>query len=655
MNAKIKNAELSRELARQQSFQKDPDALADAAAPRIPGILADGRILAVDAKENLRYEIDQWLVEYPGDAVQPFHRKKGELNWNELGGLIRMNPVIGDREWPLELDIPVALLKEELTPETPTEYELKYSLYADGGNEGQSDITTFAIDLTPPYKVKSPASDPKPTSATFPADLPPGTIIDEEYIASHQAGVLMKFNASYGNYQSTDVLEVFWGIASDPGYATEKWKGPMPASGEVTLPISIFEDSTEGVNTLTYRVTDLPGNVSKTSNANSREVQFLADPVTKPPIVTGADGTGGDWLIDLADCFAGVKIIIDRPVITLDSDFIKPTWGGIDLTEERMGTGATIEFDVDYLTHIKAAYGNTEGEVETKVSYVVLRGAKKIGENETLINVDISYPGPVNPGEPDPVNTDFNLARLESSLGNEDELQDGDFGKPAQVFVKLWAPPPETEEGQLIDVFYEGEKFDTKLLGAAEGEIEKEFELPWDIIAKYNNGTKNIHWRLYTIDGNNPVYSRPTPITVDAVRIILPDPVVQRLNPLGNIICSTLGFPGGTQKVPVVIPKSDYLKDGLTLTLIWEGCTNPDGTGPIPDTRIELPHLISGTVPDEGISLEIGDYLTHIKPAHGAYGKVTYTIPVDAATPESPAAVHGVRLLNNNGDYCEDA
>jgi hypothetical protein len=662
MNAKTDSASLAKQFAMRsgRAVLVDP---ADIPEQNLPG--GDLRIPVDKLTTPLRYLVPQPVTEYERDRLNVFLRLKGDVTKIPLVSNQALGPV-ADRVWPMPFDIPVVRLVENSTPETPTEWELVYQLIANGANPGPEVITDFKIDKTKPYQTKTPPTDFSPPAMAFPADLPPNKDIDDSYLGANPTGITVTVQLAGSNAEATDICDVYWGIASEPEYATPVLTGVVvPSDGKIVMPVSIFENSKEGLNTLTFTVKDLAGNISRRSKPDQRNVRRLAAPVPLKPIIPLADGTDGDTLIDLADCDRGVTVEVPVPLPSAPSDTINVWWAGIELGELPVGANTTLVFKVDYVDVIKVAYGNTDGSVPTTVNYAMFRGSGgPIAEESTVINVDISYPGPVNPDEPSDINPDLNLPRLVSSQGVDNELDDNDYEKDADIFIKLYAVPA-TEAAQSIAVFYDDvELLPHYLLRPGEEDTEiKAAVVPWAVIARKPNEDVKIKWRLSAVGNNNSVYSKEETVVVDITKIVLPPVEVQALV-YDSISCPTLNFlpatdpdyPGdGTSRrnLKVVIPFSDSMQDGRDLILKWEGFEDEGATIPIADTAITKTIPMTDPIPPDGYATDIGEYFEHFKPVSDGFGKLSYTIT--DVVPESDPAIHFVFLLDNDDDYCEIA
>lgn len=658
MNVKVGHIGASKQV----SLQSRGDLLLDPAtfpAQTLPG--NDLRIPVAALNADLEYHIPRPVTQHDRDTLSVFMRVKGETTSTPIETRLPLGSPWADRIWPKELSIPLANLVELPTPEAPTQYELVYIMYAAGVNPTPETIADFHIDKTKPYQIKTPPSDYSPDGVTFPADLPPTKEIDDAYLGAHPNGIEITLTLASSNAEATDKVDLYWGDLSDPAYFSTPVMSdvPVPPDGKITMPIDIFENSQEGVNTLRFIMTDLPGNVSRPSKPVQRTVRRLPPPVSVPPVVPLADGTDGDTLINLADCDQGVTVEIEVPQPSVFTDMIQATWQGRDLPLERVEDKTLLVIPVDYRTIIKPAYGATDGEVDTTVSYVMIRNSGDVvARNQTTIQVDISYPGPENPDEPKPVNPALELPRLVSSQNVDNVLDDNDHGQPADIFIQLYDAPP-TESGQSITVWYDDVEL-TPPYFLAPGEEGTEIlaaRVPWEVIERKPNAIIKIKYVLSVVLGNNPVTSNDEDVVVDITKVDLPPPEVQGLEN-DAIACPTLNFVppnDGTSRrnIKVVIPFSPSLIDTRTVTLKWGGFRDENATNPIPGTEVTKSHLIVGTVPAEGIEMEIGDYFVNFKPVTDAFGKLTYT--VTDVVPESDAAIHFVFLKDNNDDFCEIA
>lgn len=668
MNAIVEKAVLSRMAVLQERTFRSGDTLAD--PPKAVTILAqtllpDLRIPIADLLSPLKYLVPKPLLEDDDDFLQPQIRKIGDPAWTDIapGQFIELGPV-ADRDWTVPFEIAVSFLKEELTPEPPTEYEMRYIYWAGGTNDGISESTLYTIDLTAPYKVKNPPSDRTPGAPTWPADLPPTSPIDEAYLDG-KPGIPVKPAVS-PTYHLSDIYSFYWGPAPDPARDTPVFEDVLNAAGEALIPADAFKNGEEGPNQLIYVARDLPGNKGRRSNPSQRTVVFLPDPdpaTVLPPVLPLANGESGDNLIDLPDTqfdTRGVQINVRVPTPKAPGDTIICFCGGKPVgPEQRVRTEVELIFFAMY-DLIKEVYGDTDGIVPIKFSYKMFRGVREIAASDVDIDVDISFIGP------DPILIGLDAPRLTTTAGNNDEVLEGDFNDNGiKIFIDLFTTPP-TEEGWLIDVSYGGVKIGpTIALTTGQEGTTIPVSLPWATVLSQGSGTKVLSCKLYTLTGVNPTESRPKDILVEAFPIEMAAPEVLKLaGPLKRIGCSTLNFPSaldpgdGTSRrnLLVRVLKNAYTVDGETITLNYYAYVT-DPAVPIAGTEAEATYDIVGDYPEAGVLISIGDYMEDFRPAHNANGRVTYTISrggTGTPTPESLPAVHRLDLDNSEGQFCEE-
>ena len=152
----------------------------------------------------------------------------------------------------------------------------------------------------------------------------------------------------------------------------------------------------------------------------------------------------------------------------------------------------------------------------------------------------------------------------------------GDTGSGSRLI--LFGAPP-TEEGWLIDVFYDDVKIgNTIALTDGQEGTALTIPLPWATVLAQQSGAKVLRYTLYTLAGVNPTHSKTKDITVEEFPIEMVAPEVLGLGgPLRRISCPTLNFPvignpgDGTDRrnLTVQVRKNQYTVDGETITVKW--------------------------------------------------------------------------------------
>lgn len=667
MNAIIEKAKLSRKAVLQSKTRRADGVLADPPpAPTFPAqtIPGDKRIPIVHLDKDLDYLIGKPLLEDPDDIIQPQIRKKDTATWIDIlpGQFLELGPV-ADRDWTQPFKIAQSFLKEDPTPEEPTEWFFRYIFWAGGTNDVESIESSFAIDRTYYNVVKNPAnpSDRTPGAPTWPADLLPTDPIDEPYLEGKTGIIVKPFIAL--NYLANDVFAWFFGPAPDPKRDTPVLVGPLSANQDAEIPVAVFVNAVDGPNRLIYVNTDAPGNVARPSNFSQREVAHKPNPdpaTVEPPIVTLASGEDGDNLIDREDMLfdpRGVEIVVKVPTPNSEADTIVVTLHNEKVgTEQRIGTATELKFYAPRAL-VEQIYGNTDGIVQRTVVFKMFRGLKELATDKVDTDIDISIVGGILPAP-----------SLETTAGSNNEILESDYGDNGiQTSLAMPAIPP-TEEGWLLDLIYGSETFATVPLTTGQEGTTISQNLPWDVVERLGGGlTHVLRCELYVPDGNNRNKSGTQDVPVEPFPIQMNAPEILHLaGPSRRIGCATINFPTATNPgdgtprrnlLARILPNA-LTVDGEEITLKYIAYPKDDPTTPIPQTDAETKFLISGTFPTEGVVIGIGDYLEDFKPAHQAMGHVWYVIsrggPGQNLTPDSVVATRELDLDDSQGRFCED-
>lgn len=668
MSAIVEKGKLSRKAVLQSKNKRADGVLADPPpaptfpAQTIPG--GDKRIPVEFLSSDLDYLIRQPLVEDPDDAIQPQIRKKDTATWIDIlpDQFLELGPV-AERDWTQPFKIPQSFLKEDLTPEEPTEWFFRYIFYAGGTNDVASLESSFAIDRTRYNVVKTPPSDRTPGAPTWPADLGPTDPIDDTYLDG-KTGIIVKPYIAH-NYMPNDTFHWFFSPAPDTERDTPVHKGSLSTTNQDTeIPAAVFLAAEEGPNRLVYVNIDAPGNKARPSNFSQRDVVHTPEPdpgTVVPPIVTLADGADGDNLIDREDMLfdpRGVEIVVKVPTPNSPADTIFVTLHNEQVgTEQRVETATELKFYAPRAL-VEQIYGNTDGIVQRTVAFEMFRGVKELATDSVDINVDISIVG----ADPLPAPS------LETTAGSDNEIKESDYGDNGiQASLAMPATPP-TEEGWVLDFIFGSETFATVSLTTGQEGTTISRNLPWSVVEALGGGlTHVLRCELYVPTGSNRNKSAPQDIPVEAFPIQMDAPEILNLaGPARRIGCATLNFPTATnpgdgtprRNLLVRILPNAFTVDGEEITLKYIAYPKNDPSTPIPDTDAETKYQISGTFPADGVVIGIGDYEEDFKPAHQALGHVWYVIsrggPGNNPTPDSGVAMRELDLDDSEGRFCEE-
>lgn len=667
MSAIIEKGKLSRKAVLQSTTKRADGVLADPpAAPTFPAqTIPDGdkRIPVEHLDKDLDYLIRKPGLEADRDFIQPQIRKKGTTVWIDIleDKFLELGPV-ADRDWTQPFKIAQSFLREDPTPEEPTEWEFRYIFWADGTNDVASLESSFAIDRTRYNVVKTPPSDRTPKAPTWPADLGPTDSIDDAYLDG-KTGIIVKPFIAH-NYMPNDIFYWFFSPAPDIERDKPVHKGPLSTNQDTEIPAAVFLAAEEGPNRLLYLNIDAPGNKARQSNFSQRNVVHTPNPdpgTVLPPIVTLANGVDGDNLIDREDMLfdpRGVEIVVKVPTPNSKRDTMVVTLHNQPVgTEQRVENATELKFYAPRAL-VEQIYGDTDGIVQRTVAFKMFRGVKELATDSVNIDVDISIVG----ADPLPAPS------LKTTAGSDNEIKESDYGDNGiQASLAMPAAPP-TEEGWLLDFIFGSETFATVPLTAGQEGTTISEKLPWPVVEALGGGlTHVLRCELYVPDGNNRNKSAPQDIPVEAFPIQMDAPEILNLaGPARRIGCATLNFPTATnpgdgtprRNLQVRILPNEFTVDGEEITLKYIAYPMDDPSTPIPDTEAVATYSISGTFPTEGVVIGIGDYEEDFKPAHRALGHVWYVIsrggPGNNPTPDSGVAIAELDLDDSEGRFCEE-
>lgn len=444
--------------------------------------------------------------------------------------------------------------------------ELRYVIYEDlGGVAGDpseySDPAPFIVDRYGPYRAVNDQNSRPPLKVVLPATLP--SPITLTYIANNPTipgNVLPNnFTETVGQFADGDMVQLFLG--PDMFNKDDKYKVGAPflmvdaANTPFVFPTSAF--TTDAIQYLYYILTDKSGNDSLPSIAEPLRVSVLDPPGQGQifiPLAPAPELGSTDDLLDNADYQAVIEARVrayTNPQPTLDQIEIK--WGSQPYSLLTPATAFDVVFRGAALNAlIRAEYGVRVGPQLVTVLYRVLRGSEIFPSNQKVINVDLSVPGPENPGDPGTPNINLPPARFfgrGTPPSGQDILRDVDANLLVDVEIDIWTvgAPPQTgyninlvrHDGTIIQP---PQPIGTLIPGAM-----LKFTIPWSDIEPGGNVTQRFHYIVTGPGTTNPNISPSTPVQViDAVTQALPPPVFQRLTS-GEVRCTSLvDIPGTT-------------------------------------------------------------------------------------------------------------
>ena len=127
--------------------------------------------------------------------------------------------------------------------------------------------------------------------------------------------------------------------------------------------------------------------------------------------------------------------------------------------------------------------------------------------------------------------------------------------------------------------------------------------------------------------------------------------------------CRSLTVEGTNRWLPVTVSTdSVHMPAGTVVTVHSVGTTDAAGLIVIPGTEFSEKYTVTGREVGGEFQVKV-PYLNKIKPIQppqesglpSGFIRIRYSLLVGGEPTKSHAFLHGVRLLNSSGDYCEEA
>ncbi|MCX2814143.1 MULTISPECIES: hypothetical protein [Pseudomonas] len=509
------------------------------------------------------------------------------------------------------------------------------------------------FDKTPPWD----AVEPEAAALN-------GNVVTDAFFGTNPTGLTVTLppytdqdvKDTYALYYS-DTVPVEGQIPPAIGY------GPLPANRELLITKADIERLSDGHFYIVYILLDKATNRSRISKIAEVYVNLGSLPTAlQAPVVPLAQGDG---LIDLADAQAGITVEVDYTNYRR-SDIVEVTWGtSKPFTEEIGSREPPLSISVPH-DRLREAYGAADTELETDVSYRVLRHGVPYGPESTTLKVDFSVAGPDRPDPdptwPDPINSKLDAPAVWGKNSQQENVLDrSDTGEEATFKVKRHDDAKDTD----IMEFYWAGTLVTEATYSVDLSDPADIErpLPWTyILNASNNPTLPVHYTIRKATGAGNEQNSPTAVVNANAVVIEPDaPEFQRLYNNRFLNCESLWEdplnPTGDPAFKVFVPPlNQYLPNGGEVTLTWTGWGGYTGDNEIPAARLTEARTISAAEAAAGFYWEVKPYSPHIlsiydPTGHGAdgRGRVQYSFQHGGETVTSKTAEAVVSLGTGSG------
>lgn len=435
----------------------------------------------------------------------------------------------------------------------------------------------------------------------------------------------------------------------------------LPADQEVVIPRITVEQLGSGDHYVVYTLRDKAGNTSRVSRVRTVPVALglLPAGLKKPVVPLAVDG-----VVDLLDAHAGVGVEIPLYDNHDPRDTVIVKWGASSVLPVPVGEQPTDPLSIPIAwQYLDAEYNLAIGRQATPVSYSVVRGTTSFlldPNDEIMVDVDFSTTGPINPGNPDPVNPVLGVVTVTGDSGNENHLIDTDAGLPASITVPLYTP---LTVGDEITVHWNGVAIANTYTVTGLEVNAFTLEVTWaEILAGKPGPEVPVYFTLSNPAFENDQRSGSTLVNVEAISITLAEVIyVDAYKPNATTLilnCSALRKNGNDIGYRVHIPPSEHLIPGETVTVEWK--LETAGGVSIPGSEKKEVLTITAQSAVNGIAWHLKPYDDVILPSYStsetwAYGITTYTLEINGVpVTSSPAsAIVAISNIAQGHDTCD--
>ena len=691
--------------------------------PVIEGQLADKRLTHKQLREDRLLKVT--LADVPDKG--PEGAMKIDLHVFPKGAIIEVDstdPTFivasknrsdqpgGDWSFPIEFDVPVTSLIEKFhIAGDYTSYEFAFVIIDifENPDTTEKPYAEALVDLTAPYQRQPGGSNgtgTRPTLLTLGATVP--AIINDAWLTdpANAGGLNLEIPHVYQKFEA-DLDECVFYISQLTTFLlmsaeTHAFKGFLPASGIINIPLSFLSGLTEGTYYYSYNLKDQPGNISN----NAAITTLFQRIVTPAPILAPAripvTGTNGGIALNLTTANPPpTKAImeIDFPLNSIPGDRIIPYLssdaGLFQLPEQPIppvGTAGPLLFNLDYAT-LADVFGDANNSNEVEFQYWFELSRPTITPNPVSPSadglIDFAYAGPEQPNIPELENPnirdrDVVVQGAGTPVPAPNTLGPAQAGLDAVMNWQIWTDPNRPVTGREIVKFYYQGKQVGEPVPVRLGDTTVSTVLRWATILAEGNGIgADARQAFITVEypGSPNVMKQqvPTRVNVTAIVINLPAPQIvasafrgatgtlipERV--ITSINCPSLNHPSVVNgAMPPYLPRQLRIRvrrdanipTGAVVNLDFEGrTTNAVGAPAIPATHITR----SAPMPPTGdLEFRLTEYSLQIRaiqlpspdgvtrPA-ARFARIAYT--VNGVTAEVTVAV---QLLNASLVYCDE-
>ncbi|MEK2610074.1 hypothetical protein WLF18_13250 [Pseudomonas shirazensis] len=534
--------------------------------------------------------------------------------------------------FPVEMTLPASATGSE------GEYELKYIAII-AGNDTSSLPLVVNIDTTAP-------NNSRPGEQVgLPAEVETDGIT-REYLDIN-GKVVVTVPATYLDAKIDDEVILMFG----PSIPLAKEVGRFPRPNLIeTIQFDLLEEhiTQEGDHSLFYVLADRKGNEGPYSAFRTVPVMLTPAPTDLlPPLVPLADDDAN--LIDYADAVQGVRVVIRAYTNWFSSDRVVVTFDGNDHAPQAIGRDGT-QVTLPYALIFNGDYGIKN----SRITYRIERNGKAfeelVGRN---FEVDLRMPGPKPEDPPQEVHPELKILTVKGAVSATDNvLTEADANQDVSATAVIYS---DVGDDQYAQLYWNGVEATGVRVALNSASTEIAFTIPWEVVKAGGNGAAiPVSYLVGHTLNENVYHSGPREVDVSGIRIVLPEPAFQNLDPTFDVLnCPSLRVHNGALHAEIKVPGGDSRLAGKELTFIYQGWTNSSGNVAIPDTSDSFTYTPNEDEARDGFIVRL-PYESALSETRQAWGSIHFTVDIDGA-PAAPSERHlvDVEVRRPGGLACQ--
>ena len=532
--------------------------------------------------------------------------------------------------FPVEMTLPASETGSQ------GQYELSYVVNI-LGNETSSLPLVVNIDTT------APNNNRPGEQVDLPAEVEADGIT-REYLNAHGKVVVTVPN-TYSDAKIDDEVILMFGTSIP--LATEIGRFPRPNLID-TIEFDLLEKDIkqEGDHSLFYVLADRKGNEGPHSTYRTVPVMLTPAPTDLlPPLVPLAD----DDLIDYADAVQGVRVAILAYTNWYSSDRVVVTFDGSDHAPQPIGQDGT-QVTLPYALIYNGDYGSKDSRITYRIERNRKAFAEPVGKD---FEVDLRMPGPDPKDPPEEVHPELKILTVKGAVSAADNvLTEADADQDVSATAAIY---PNVGDDQYAQLYWNSVEATGVRVELDSASTEIAFTIPWEVVKDGGNGAAiPVSYLVGHTLNENVYHSGPREVDVSGIRIVLPEPAFQNLDPTFDVLnCPSLRVRNGALHAEIKVPGGDSRLAGKELTFIYQGWTNSSGNVAIPDTSDSFTYTPNEDEARDGFTVLL-PYESALRETRQAWGSIHFTVDIDGA-PAAPSERHlvDVEVQRPGGLACQ--